>query len=320
MIAHLPLHRIAEGLARHGVQGRIHAGAQGRSARAFPGGYPRGCQANVLHHTVSSGANPANDINYLISGQGDGFVIANAYAPPNGGIDLIASGPTYTEGKGGPIGLIPANGANTVANSLEIANWGDGVDVYEPLQQRAVLAWSAVSAELAAELWGWPDDPFGADRLFSHSEWSPGRKVDPLGPSAWAPDGGIWNMDAFRIEARQLVQEDDPMKYLSEHVRKYDSRIEGSPIRKGEVRKIELGMLNIAAINVTAISAQGASGYLSIGGTEDASPGTSAVNYDSDRIANASLVGAFPDGHVYIKAHGADCHVTVDLQAYGAAA
>ncbi len=115
-----------------------------------------------------------------------------------------------------------------------------------------------------------------------------------------------------------LTEKEDPMNYLSEHRRIIDTRQTGGIIKAGEVRKVELGMLNIAALSVEAISG-GASGWLSVGGTPKASSGTSVLNYDADGVANASLVGGFPDGHAYIKAHHGACHVVVDMQGFGAA-
>lgn len=199
MTAHFPLARLRDALVADGITCVIHPGAQGRSARRFTGGYYQGCQASVVHHTAGSGNNPVNDINYILSGKGEGYVIANAYTAKNGTVHLLASGPTYTEGQGGPWGIIPANRANDVAFSDEVANPGDGTP-YPEEQQTAVLALHRHVNRIAADVWDWPDDPYSKWRLFSHFEWAPGRKIDPYGPSRWSPDGGFWDMDAFRAD------------------------------------------------------------------------------------------------------------------------
>ena len=210
---HFPLDRLAALLRGDGVEVDILPGAQGRSARMFAStGYKRGCQAIVEHHTGGSGMYPESDIGYILNGKGDGYVISNAYTwRTKKKITLIASGPTYTEGSGGPLGLIPANGGNSVAFSNEIASPGAAQSPYPEFQQNAVASFAFHAANLAAEIWGWPDDPFGPTRSFSHFEWAPGRKIDPRGVSRWSPQGGMWDMDQFRSELRSRTSspEDD---------------------------------------------------------------------------------------------------------------
>lgn len=200
-VAHFPLERLAEAMRADGVEVEILPGAQGRSARMFTSGYHRGCQAVVEHHTASSGWNPENDIRYINGGKGDGYIISNAYTwRTRKKITLIASGPTYTEGRGGPRGIIPENGGNTVSFSNEIAHPGDN-SPYPDFQQEAILSFAFHAGRIAAEVWGWPDDPYGPNRAFSHFEWTT-RKIDPHGTSRWSPNGGKWNMDEFRADLR----------------------------------------------------------------------------------------------------------------------
>lgn len=207
--AHFPLERLARALDADGIKCVIRPNAQGKSARRFStaygasrDGYYVGCQAIVEHHTVSSGLNPENDLAFIDGGKGDGYTISNAYTALDGTVHLIASGPTYTEGAGGPLGIIPENRGNDVSFSNEIASWGAPLSVYPQEQQDAVAAFAHHAAIIAADVWDWPDDPFAPHRTFAHFEWAPTRKVDPRGVSRWSPDGGMWDMDAFRAELR----------------------------------------------------------------------------------------------------------------------
>lgn len=209
---HFPLERLAKALRADGVFAQVLDDAQGKSARNFAAvGYYRGCQAVVQHHSVSSGLYPQNDIAYIDGGKGDGYIISNAYTSRTGVVTLIASGPTYTEGLGGPYGIIPQNRANDVCFSNEIASWGEYDSQYPQAQQDAVEAFAYHAGRIAAEVWQWPDDPFGRYRAFAHFEWAPGRKIDPRGVSRWSPEGGMWDMDAFRsdLSARDDSTGDD---------------------------------------------------------------------------------------------------------------
>ena len=216
MIEHFPLDRLRVALEADGVTVVVVPGAQGRSARRFTGGYYRGCQASVVHHTASSGRNPAAEIEFILRGRGDGFVISNAYTALDGTVHLIASGPTYTEGAGGPYGIIPKDRANDVAFSNEVAG-GLGAPFPTPAQTRSVALFHGHANRIAADVWGWPDDPFSPHRLFAHFDWRPGGKIDPSGESPWAVGYTKWDMDAFRADARAATetapppQEDDDM-------------------------------------------------------------------------------------------------------------
>jgi hypothetical protein len=88
--------------------------------------------------------------------------------------------------------------------SIEAANNGTG-EPWTAQQQwtyprlvAAVLDWANNET---------PGAPLSAGDVFAHFEWAPGRKIDPAGPSQWAPNGGMWNMDAFRGSVWLLQQE-----------------------------------------------------------------------------------------------------------------
>lgn len=226
---HFPLGRLATDLRADGIQCDILPGAQGRSARRFTDGYYVGCQAVVQHHSVSSGFYPENDIEFILHGKGEGYVIANAYTGRYGKVTLIASGPTYTEGTGGPWGIIPANRANDVAFSNEIASWGAEDSAYPTVQQDAVLALGYHAGRIAAEVWDWADDPYSPHRAFSHFEWAPGRKIDPRGVSRWSPAGGMWDMDAFRRDMTEYRKDDPTVDTLEYILMPPESAAPGSP-------------------------------------------------------------------------------------------
>lgn len=314
-MSHFPLERLAAALRGEGIEVDILPGAQGRSARMFAStGYKRGCQAIVEHHTGGSGAYPESEIQYILNGKGDGYVISNAYTwRTKKKITLIASGPTYTEGSGGPYGLIPENGANSIAFSNEIASPGGEQSIYPDFQQDAVAAFAYHAGKIAAETWGWLDDPFGKYRAFSHFEWAPGRKIDPRGVSRWSPLGGMWNMDMFRAELRSRIPTDpeDDMRILATPRRAYDSRKGGGPFAAGESRSVAVGMTTEAFVNVTAIGQSGTTGYFSV---NDPGASTSIVNYSGDdRVEANSAPVLTPNGQIVITNHGGIAHVVVDV-------
>lgn len=200
-VSHVNLREVMALVLATGTNCILVDGAQGRSARMFaPAGYNLGVQATAWHHTASAGSNPEADVRFIIGGNGEGWVISNTYVSRGGVVYLIASGPTYTEGKGGPRGLIAENGANRVCFSTEIANLGDGEQSYPDAQVEAVWNLASVVQPYLAGKYGWPDDPFSPERMFSHFEWT-SRKIDPLGPCRWGP--GKWDMNKFRADVRQ---------------------------------------------------------------------------------------------------------------------
>lgn len=317
-VTHFPLERLAAALRADGVAVGIMSGAQGRSARMFSSrGFYVGCQASCAHHTGSSGNNPGGDISYILNGKGEGYVISNSYTARSGFVTLIASGPTYTEGAGGPLGIIPANRGNDVCFSNEIAGGlGPG---FPAVQQRAALLLHRHVNLIAADVFGWPDDPFSAHRLFAHHEWAPGRKVDPKGDSDWAVGYEEWDMDMFRIDAR-LAGSPPPgedMIYLKRSDRQHDSRagyhqLTSAPqkrLKPGENRKIELGMASVAAVRVTVDNAKGP-GFVSI--TGDPGIGDPTVNIWNGSNGDGTTIINCPTGHGYV-ATTVECDVVVDV-------
>ena len=341
MTIDFPLAELRQALIDDGVECVIRRGAQGKGARMFAdSGYHRGCQAVCQHHTGSSGNNAAGDISY-IDGRGGtdpGFVVSNAYTSRSGVVTLIASRPTYTEGKGGPLGIIPASGGNTVCFSNEIGG-GLGPAFTNP-QARAAMYLGFHATRIAARIWGWPDDPNGPTRHFAHFEWAPGRKVDPMGATDgydWATSYTMWDMDKFRADTRALAKPtpkppsgDDDMTALPVPERAYDSRpgkaeqdevdpklkaandsVRKAPFGMGEQRRIVIGEnCTEVFVRVTVIGTK--PGYIAISG-EGGVRGFPVVNVDSGGVAGGGVPVATPDSAIYLWSSHGSVNVTVDV-------
>lgn len=335
-VAHFPLGRLADDLRAAGLVVEVLDGAQGRSARLFASvGYgPAGCQAHCVHHTGSSGLYPAYDIQYILNGQGEGFVVSNSYVARDGKVTLIASGPTYTEGLGGPLGIIPKDKGNNVCFSTEL---GGGGKPWPRAQQDAAVILSVCVGRIAADVWGWPDDPFSRNRLFGHFEWT-SRKVDPSGISDWATSNVSWDMNGYRadVAAAATPEGDTDMIDFPVPPRIYDSR-PGSgrpgagspPLQPGESRRIVMpfdGKLSdgrrvvAGEFNVTAITLGVADGWLAVSPADALTLEHSDLNWNTgERVRNMQLRCAVDANG--IRVHNGPTrveHLIVDWKAYQA--
>ena len=160
--------------------------------------------AVMNHHTVSKTA-PANDVNYcnVVS---DIRPLTNLIIVRDGTVHVCAGGPTNTNGSGKDTwgGGVPENDMNRYAIGIEITNLGNGRDPYPEAQQNAVMDTNVALCQAYN---------ISPNSCRAHFEWAPGRKIDPKGPSRWAPGGGLWDMDAFRAEVEsELEGEEDDMK------------------------------------------------------------------------------------------------------------
>lgn len=161
---------------------------------SFPGwpGYQDGTPTHVMvHHSASNpSTDGAADVNYIINAKPWGGVICNLYLDRKGTFWIIAAGRTATNGGGEDTwgGGVPKDMMNFYAISIEAANDGKG----EP--------WPAVQTtnyvKGVAALCKAYKIPVAHVR--AHAEWSPGRKIDPAGPSPWSASAHTWNMNAFR--------------------------------------------------------------------------------------------------------------------------
>lgn len=170
----------------------------------------------VVHHTASNKtAALASTINYALTGPdhpiANGCVSRDKDGPK---VVLWAGLASNHAGKGGPRlstrGVIPLNSANARCFGLEAENNGVGEpwpDDQCDLYVRTVVAVLDWANECT------PGVPLGPGDVFAHREWTPGRKIDPAGPSRFNGYDGMreWNMDAFRGEVfLQWVAGPDP--------------------------------------------------------------------------------------------------------------
>jgi hypothetical protein len=153
--------------------------------------YADGAPTHVMVHHTASNTTPANDVSYMVSGSSD-RPVANLFIDRAGRVWVMAAGPTNTNGKGLDTwgGGVPADRMNEYAIGIELGNNGTG-EPYSAAQQASVLAVVVALVQF-----------YGIDvgHVRAHFEWAPTRKIDPSGPSRWAPSGGKWNMDLFRAD------------------------------------------------------------------------------------------------------------------------
>ena len=155
------------------------------------GGYSSGRPTHVMVHHTASGPSSDGwpDVNYMTY-SADARPVANLYVNRAGEWWVMAAGATNTNGSGGPLDNVPADSMNTHAIGIEAGNGGTGEEWPDAQQTAYLTACSALCRH-----YGIP-----AGHVRAHSEWAPGRKVDPAGPSRWAPFGGTWPMDGFRSD------------------------------------------------------------------------------------------------------------------------
>ena len=176
-----------------------------RTRRSDPAGYSAGRPTHVMvHHTASPPRTDGQpDVNYIVAGSPNAPV-ANLYLDRRGRVWVCAAGVTNTNGSGSApwaAGLVADNDMNRHAVAIEAANTGVG-EPWPTVQQDAYITLCAA----LCRAYGIP-----TDRVRGHFEWAPGRKIDPAGPSRWAPNGGTWPMAAFRADvAAELVAPPTP--------------------------------------------------------------------------------------------------------------
>lgn len=140
----------------------------------------------MVHHTASRWS-ASQDVSYLAEGA-EYAPLSNLYLARDGTVYVIAAGPTNTNGSGGPMEGVAANDMNRHAIGIEAGNDGVG-EAWPKVQTDAYVT-------LCAALSTHYRIPVG--HVCGHAEWSPGRKIDPAGPSPWAGGASTWNMDGFR--------------------------------------------------------------------------------------------------------------------------
>jgi N-acetylmuramoyl-L-alanine amidase len=295
-----------------------------------------------VHHTASK-TTAANDIAYILRGPPNPTPgrpnlapIANLYLARDGVFHVLAAGRAVTNGTGSSKpwnGGVPDNEMNSNAIAIEAANDGVG-EPWPRVQCEAYVKGAAAIVRHYAAI------PLGHVR--AHAEWSPGRKIDPAGPTPSHPRwGGVsgratWNMDEFRADVLRALQPveppkppdppqpppyipgppiivEDDMQVTNPPKRLLDTRQTHNPLRAGEPFALKVGeSCRAVMVNIVALSPSG-DGHVNAWGAGER-PQASALNYTKgETIANAVIVPV--DGDVIrLQAH-TGLHVIVDLQA-----
>jgi hypothetical protein len=161
------------------------------------GGYDTGRPNHVMvHHTASPASwDGQRDVDYCTY-QDDAAPLCNLYLARTGEVWVCAAGATNTNGTGtDPCGMIPPDTMNASALGIEAGNDGIG----EPWPAAQQDAYVTLVAALCSHY------VIGVDQAHAHVEYAPGRKIDPAGPSRWAPAGGTWPMDPFRADVAAVL-------------------------------------------------------------------------------------------------------------------
>lgn len=167
-------------------------GWQTRGRGTDGGQYTSGRPTHVMMHHTASRTSAQNDVNYMTFNSSS-RPIANLYIARDGAVWVMAAGPTNTNGGGGPLDEVARDNMNRHAIGIEIGNAGTG-EPYPDAQQDASLR----SAAALCRAYNIP-----STRVRSHFEWSPGRKIDPAGPSRWTNgQNRQWDMGRFRADVQ----------------------------------------------------------------------------------------------------------------------
>lgn len=146
--------------------------------------------AVVVHHTASGPSNDPRTEAEQLASHCDVAPMSNLFLDRSGTYWVCAAGATNTNGKGGPLGPLPVNSANSRVIGIEAGNNGIG-ESWPDAMQDAYVAGVAVLAEAYG---------IGTGAVYAHHEWAPTRKIDPAGPSRFGSVNAhsSWDMDAFR--------------------------------------------------------------------------------------------------------------------------
>lgn len=298
----------------------------GWQTRARSGGkpYASGRPTHIMwHHTVSNTA-PKNDANYICFGSSYP-PIANLLFPRDGSVWVCAGGPTNTNGRGSDVwgGGVPDNAMNLYAIGCEISNEGTG-EPYPQAQQEACLR----AGVAMGERYGIP-----AGNHRAHFEWSPGRKIDPYGPSRWNDHRvDYWNMDRFRGDVWLASQTPPPLPpdlppgadmihplspYRNSDTRAYGGN--GLPPNKDHEFTIDSAKVPANAVAVAlglaVVPTGGKAGFASVRPSGTPFQDTSTVNFEASGAHNGSLVVGVQDLKVLVRL-SQQAHVILDVTGY----
>jgi len=300
----------------------ILPGAHTRAARMYAGsGYPSGGPRMLdRHHTAQpTSMTDAQSIAYMTY-NAPHPVICNTYPHRDrpGHLTICAAGPSYTAGKGGPLGNVPKDRGNQYGWSMEAPNNGVG-EPWSNHLQNTMVTMTAVECEF-----------FGLaptrDNVPAHFEWT-SRKIDPAGPSRFT--GGRnekWNMGAFR--AAVAVRQDElygagaPERELEMRTCfpfRVDSRTSQwqTTLKAGEEREVWLTLppgAKAAGVNVVMLpKSTNKPGLCTISGTKGYSGGNT-VNWSSgnDR-AQGWCITTVGDGKKVFLTSNRDADFVIDV-------
>lgn len=301
------LTRLADHLRAAGLPVIEVPGWETRGRGGDGGHYVANRPTHVMMHHTASNTTAARDVAYMAH-HSPIAPIANLYVARGGAVHVMAAGPTNTNGRGSApwAPFVADNDMNRHAIGVELGNAGTG-EHYPEAQERSALK---VTAALCSA--------YGIDprHVRAHHEWAPRRKIDPSGPSRWAPDGGLWDMGSFRASVSAELRPPAPTLDQETSVfhttpkRRYDSR-NGRARTSHEVR-LASGP-SAALVNVTVIDRDKGHGVFCGNPNRNSSEvkAVSSVNDDADGVANSAAAAFSPDGRFFF--HGTDpCHVIID--------
>lgn len=209
--------------------------AAGLSVVEMPGWQTRGKELDAIegvvsHHTASPpNSTLAANLNVVTNGNGIApGPIAQLLLGRDGTWYVIASGKANHAGAGGPWGWLPYSppGQLSTANARTIGIEAINSGIGEPWAAAMVISYEIGCAALLKRI------GVGVDRLLTHHEWAPTRKIDPAGPTSGRvktlPKSQTWDGDAWRALVAKWMQppepeplpptpipsEDDDVKYL----------------------------------------------------------------------------------------------------------
>jgi hypothetical protein len=161
-------------------------------SRTGAGYDPSGPVGIIVHHTASSAGNDGGEDVRRLTFDCDVKPMSNLYLDRRGRWWVCAAGATNTNGKGGPLGPLPQDSANSRVIGIEAGNDGVGEPWPDVMQDSYVAGVAALAGAYGID----------AAHVYAHYEWAPSRKIDPAGPSRFGSVNryASWDMAAFRAE------------------------------------------------------------------------------------------------------------------------
>jgi len=173
-----------------------------KSRSRSSGGYDSGKPNHIIAHHTAGPSDGWKLANYLVFDHSD-RPCANISLMRDGAIYVQAGGASNHAGTGqDPCSpnVTSDDYMNSQSIGIEAANLGDG----ETWPSKQLDSYVRLCGELCKAY----DIP--VERIHSHFEWAPDRKVDPAGPPKYASGGNKWDMNAFRRDVADYLNGDLP--------------------------------------------------------------------------------------------------------------